>query len=67
MLMVPSSVLYLILNSTGLFTEIFVRGKLVVPKDVLLTAQNIADLQLLWRMGIACDLIGWKERALSFA
>ena len=49
--------LYLIIIITGLLSEIFVRGKLVVPDDVLVTAHNIATSQLLWRIGIVCDLI----------
>jgi Domain of unknown function (DUF4386) len=50
-------VLYLIIIGTGLFGEMFVRGKLVVWGDVTATATNIAASQTLWRMGVAGDLI----------
>ncbi len=49
--------LYLVIILTGLVAEIFVRGRLVVPDNAVVTAQNIATSQLLWRIGIVCDLI----------
>lgn len=42
---------------TGMFGEIFVRGKLIVSGDAAATANNIIANQLLWRSGIASDLI----------
>jgi Domain of unknown function (DUF4386) len=50
-------VLYLILILVGIFGEIFVRGKLIVPGDAAATANNIVVSQSLWRIGIATDLI----------
>jgi hypothetical protein len=50
-------VLYLILIFVGMFSEIYVRGKLIVPRDPTATANNIMDSQLLWRIGIVADLI----------
>jgi len=50
-------VLYLIIIVAGLFGEAFVRGKLVVSGDATATAHNIMDSQLLWRLGIAGDLV----------
>jgi len=49
--------LYLILILVGMFAVIFVRGKLIVPGDSEATANNISASQLLWRIGIAADLI----------
>lgn len=50
-------VLYLILILAGMFGEIFVRGKLIVAGDATATASNIMASRLLWRIGIATDLI----------
>ena len=50
-------VLYLIIIIAGLFGEILVRDKLIVSGDATATANNIIASQLLWRMGIAGDLI----------
>jgi hypothetical protein len=49
--------LYLIIILAGMFAVIFVRGKLIVSGDATATANNIMASPLLWRMGIACDLI----------
>lgn len=40
-----------------MFAVIFVRGKLIVSGDVTATANNIVASPLLWRIGIAGDLI----------
>jgi hypothetical protein len=50
-------VLYLILILAGMVGVIFVRGKLIVGGDPTATAQNIMASPLLWRLGIAGDLI----------
>jgi hypothetical protein len=50
-------VLYLIIILTGIFGEIFARGKLIVSGDATATANNIISSQLIWRIGIAGDLI----------
>src|SRR5664280_2303623 len=50
-------VLYLLIIVTGLFGEMFVRGKLVVSGDATATASNITASQVLWRVGVAGDLI----------
>jgi hypothetical protein len=50
-------VLYLIIIVAGLLGEIFIRNKLIVPGDATATANNIMASQLLWRIGIAGDLI----------
>lgn len=50
-------VLYLIIIVAGLFGEIGVRDRLVVWGDPTATANNIMASPLLWRIGIAGDLI----------
>ena len=50
-------VLYLIIIVAGLFGEALVRDKLIVSGDATATANNIMASQLLWRIGIAGDLI----------
>jgi hypothetical protein len=50
-------VLYLIIIAAGIFGELFVRGNLIVSGDATATANNIMNSQLLWRTGIAGDLI----------
>jgi hypothetical protein len=52
-----SGVLYLINIGCGLFGEIFVRGRLVVPGNAVATAHNILAHEFLFRCGIAGDLI----------
>jgi len=49
--------IYLLIIIAGIFGEVFVRGKLVVAGDPSLTAHNIIANELLWRLGIAVDLI----------
>lgn len=52
-----AGVFYLAIIALGLFGEVFVRGALVVSGDAAATAQRIADSPLLWRLGIAGDLL----------
>ena len=52
-----AGVFYLAIITLGLFGEVFVRGALVVSGDAAATAQRIADSPLLWRLGIAGDLL----------
>lgn len=49
--------LYLIIIALGLFQEMFVRSRLIVPGDVAETAANITSMELLWRLGIAAELV----------
>jgi hypothetical protein len=48
---------YLAIIALGLWSELFVRGALVVAGDATATAQNIAAQPQLWRLGLAADLI----------
>lgn len=50
-------VLYLIIILAGIFGEVFVRGKIIVPGDAAATAHNLADSHVLWRTGIVADLL----------
>jgi hypothetical protein len=50
-------VLYLIIIFLGLFGEAFSRGKLIVAGDATATAHNILASELLWRLGIAGNLV----------
>ena len=52
-----AGVLYLVIIAAGIFGELFVRGKLVVPGNAAATANNIIAHEHLWRMGIAGDLL----------
>lgn len=52
-----AGILYLVIIAGGIFGELFVRGKLVAPENAAATAGNIAAHQLLWRLGIAADLL----------
>jgi hypothetical protein len=50
-------ILYLIIIVAGALGEIFIRGKLIVSGDAISTANNIMASPLLWRTGIAGDLL----------
>ena len=49
--------LYLLQMACGVFGEMYVRGRLLVPGDAVQTAKNIAASESLFRLGIATDLI----------
>lgn len=49
--------LYLFIIVAGIFTEIFVRDKLIVTGDATATANNIMASQLQWRMSLAVEQI----------
>ncbi|MFT7775226.1 DUF4386 domain-containing protein [Roseateles sp.] len=48
---------YLAIIALGLWSELFVRGQLVVAGDAAATAQRIAAHPQLWRLGILADLL----------
>ncbi len=48
--------LYLVVIIGGLFAEIFVRGRLVVPGDAAATAHNITTHEMLYRCGFAVEV-----------
>jgi uncharacterized protein DUF4386 len=49
--------LYLVIIAAGTYSELFVRSNLIVSGDAARTATNIISSQLLWRTGIAADLL----------
>ena len=49
-------VLYLLIIAAGLFAEVFVRNRFIVPGDAAATASNITDHAFMFRLGIAADL-----------
>ena len=48
--------MYLIQMATGVFTQIYARGSLIVRGDPTQTARNIMDSEGLFRIGIASDI-----------
>jgi Domain of unknown function (DUF4386) len=52
-----AGVLYLAIILLGAFGELGVRGALIVPGDPVMTANAIASSPMLWRLGIAGDLL----------
>ena len=50
-------ILYLIIIVAGVYGEMFVRSQLIVSGNAAATANNIIASQLLWRSGIATDLL----------
>jgi len=53
-----AGVFYVVTILGGLFAEIGVRGRLIVPNDAAATAQNILASETLFRLGFAADLVG---------
>jgi hypothetical protein len=47
----------LLIIAIGLFGEVFVRGRIVVPDDAATTAANLQSMQGLWRAGIAAEYV----------
>jgi hypothetical protein len=52
-----AGVMYVAIIGLGLFGEAIVRGSLFVSGDAAATARNILESELLWRTGIATDLL----------
>jgi len=52
-----AGLMYLAIIACGVFGELFVRGALVVAGDPAATADRILGAELLWRTGIATDLL----------
>jgi uncharacterized protein DUF4386 len=49
--------MYLIIIILGIFAEIFVRQRLIVSDNAMATAANIRAHELLWRCGVAAELV----------
>lgn len=52
-----SGLCYLAIIALGLWSELYVRGSLVVAGDAAATAQRIAAQPLLWRSALVADLV----------
>ncbi len=50
-------ILYLYIFVAGIFAEVFVRSKLIVPKDAAATATNILANESLFRLGFSGELL----------
>lgn len=49
--------LYLFMIIIGIINEMFIRGKIVVQGDATMTAANLRSMEMLWRMGIAFEML----------
>jgi len=49
--------LYLIIIIFGLWQELYVRGSIIVAADAAARARNLRSMELLWRFGIASELL----------
>ena len=59
-------VLYLVQMALALFNEAFVRGRLIVPRDAVQTAANIAASERLFRFSLAGDLMIYATVVILF-
>lgn len=55
---------YLIIIATGMFAQLGVRGRVIVPGDPAATAQNILANEALYRLGLASELTTLLSSAL---
>lgn len=49
--------LYLIIIALGIFSQVFVRDKVIVAGDALLTAANLRSMETLWRAGVGTEVL----------
>ena len=52
-----ASLLYLMVIIFGMFSEVYVSQKIIVPGDPVATSQNIIASEFLYRLGFVADLI----------
>ena len=50
-------VLYLIMIALGMIEEVFIRGRIVVGGGAAATFANLQNMEMLWRTGIAIELL----------
>jgi hypothetical protein len=49
--------LYLFIIALGIFSQVFVRDKVIVAGDAVATASNLTSMETLWRAGIATEVL----------
>jgi hypothetical protein len=49
--------LYLVIIALGIFSQVFVRDKVIVAGDAVATAANLTSMETLWRAGIATEVL----------
>lgn len=49
--------IYLLMIFLGIIQEMFIRGKIVVAGDASTTAANLRSMEMLWRIGIAFEML----------
>lgn len=49
--------IYLFMIVLGIIQEMFIRGKIVVAGDATATASNLRSMEMLWRLGIAFEML----------
>jgi hypothetical protein len=54
-----AGLLYVLMSIPGFFAMVYVPSKLIVHGNATATANNIASSETLFRLGIACELIGY--------
>lgn len=59
-------VLYLVQMTSAIFGEVFVRSRLIVPRDAVQTAANIAASERLFRFSIVTDLFTYAAVIVLF-
>lgn len=52
-----AGILYLIVIALGMIQEAVVRGRITVPGDAAATYANLQNMEMLWRMGIALEML----------
>jgi len=57
--------MYLLQMAAGVFAQMHARGSLIVRDNAMQTAQNILDSELLFRIGIASDLVTYTAVLLA--
>lgn len=51
--------LYLFIIVAGLYVEMVVRGRIIVPGDAVATAHNLSAMETLWRTGFGLEITMW--------
>lgn len=50
-------IIYLLMIVLGIIQEVLIRGKIVVAGDASTTAANLRSMEMLWRLGIAFEML----------